>query len=159
MAVEKLRADWVGVVPNYTMGLWRSRQCFFYKKEKCWNYGIGWHLQKEDIEICKADRTTRHLKNPKLSAAVAVDSCFAIIVARQDGVTSGEILLKISRSLWFKPSHWTLAYTESRHITCFQEGKSQSVALMSRKEDIGRTKPTLRTCLDKPCKMYSISDL
>ena len=159
MDVEKLRTVWVGVVSNYTMGLLRSRQCFFYKKEKCWNYEIGWHLQKEDIEICKADRTVRHLKNPKQSAAVAVDSCFAIIVARQDGVTNGETLLKITRSLWFKPSHWTLAPTESRHITCLQEGKSRSVALMSRKEDIGRTKPKLRTCLDKPCKMYSISDL
>ena len=34
MAVEKLRADWVGVVPNWTVGLLRSRQCFLYTKEK-----------------------------------------------------------------------------------------------------------------------------
>ena len=33
-------------------------------------------------------------KEPK----VAVDSCFAIIVARQSGVTNGEALLKITRS-------------------------------------------------------------
>ena len=81
-------------------------------------------------------------KEPK----VAVDSCFAIIVA------SSERRYKRRSSA----ENYPLRPTESRDITCLQEGKSQSVALMSRKEDIGRTKPT---CLDKPCKMYSISDL
>ena len=33
MAVDKLRADWVGPVSNCTLGLLTDRQCF-YRKEK-----------------------------------------------------------------------------------------------------------------------------
>ena len=40
-----------------------------------------------------------------------------------------------SLEICYKPEHWTLTPAKSRHITCLREGKSPSVALMSRKED------------------------
>ena len=57
---------------------------------------------------------------------------------------------------------WTQTLTESRHITCHREDKSPSVTLMSHKENIGWTKPTLEIWA-KPCKnerhIGSIKDL
>jgi len=55
------------------------------------------------------------------------------------------------RTLCFKALTWTQTLTESRHITCHREDKSPSVTLMSHKENIGWTKPTLETWA-KPCK-------
>ena len=52
--------------------------------------------------------------------------------------------------------------TEPRHLTCPREGKSPSVTLMSHKENMGWTKPNLKTGA-KPCKneqhIESIRDL
>ena len=55
-----------------------------------------------NTEFCKADRTTWKLtlqdinttqKEPKQSGVVAVDSCFAIVVAHQYGATNTEALI------------------------------------------------------------------
>ena len=43
-------------------------------------------------KLCKT--LIRHQKNPKQSGVVVVDSCFATIVAYQEGVTSREDLLE-----------------------------------------------------------------
>ena len=43
-------------------------------------------------KLCKT--SIRHQKNPKQSGVVLVDSCFATIVAYQEGVTNREELLK-----------------------------------------------------------------
>lgn len=53
MAVEKLPADWVGVVPNYTMGLWRSRQCFFVKKRSVEIMGLVGISRKKTLKSAK----------------------------------------------------------------------------------------------------------
>ena len=49
-------------------------------------------IELRENRLCKT--STRHRKNPKQSGVVVVDSCFAIIVAYQDGVTNREYLLK-----------------------------------------------------------------
>ena len=43
-------------------------------------------------KLCKT--SIRHQKNPKQSGVLVVDSCFATIVAYQEGVTNREDLLK-----------------------------------------------------------------
>ena len=43
-------------------------------------------------KLCKT--SIRHQKNPKQSGVVVVDSCFATIVAYQEGVTNRKELLK-----------------------------------------------------------------
>ena len=43
-------------------------------------------------KLCKT--SIRHQKNPKQNGVVVVDSCFATIVAYQEGVTNREELLK-----------------------------------------------------------------
>ena len=49
-------------------------------------------IELRENKLCKT--STRHRKNPKQEGVVVVDSCFAIIVAYQDGVTNREYLLK-----------------------------------------------------------------
>ena len=102
-------------------------------------------------QLCKTP--TRHRKNLKQSGVVAVDSCFAIIlVANQHGATNRQALLKNIPTFCFRARrHLSPVLTASRHITCPREGKSPSVALISRKENIGWTKPTLEIWA-KPCK-------
>ena len=72
-------------------------------------------LLSRHIEFCNADRTTWDLTlqditttpaGPKTKRGVAVDSCFAIIVARQDSVTTDrteKLSWKDTCSLCFKP--------------------------------------------------------
>ena len=78
---------------------------FTRRKQKRWFRNVdNWILQSW-LDYVKT--TTRHRNKPKQSGVMADDSCFAILVAHQYGATNKKALLKITRSLWFEPWHWT----------------------------------------------------
>ena len=84
-------------------------------------------------ELCRT--STRHRKNSKQSGIVTIDSCFALVGARQYGVTTQKTLVKISEHSKLRPDLELSTPTESRYTTCLLGSKSPSVKLMSRREN------------------------
>ena len=69
-----------------------------------------------------------HRKNSKQSGIVAIDSCFALLGARQYGATTRESYdEKYPRTLILSPDPELPTPTESRHTTCLLGGDSPSV--------------------------------
>ena len=76
---------------------------------------------------------------------MAIDSCFALLGARQYGATTRERSdEKYPRTLILSPDPALSTPIESRHTTCLLEGKSPSVQLMSRREDKELAKTNLK---------------
>ena len=75
-------------MPQKVGSIRRPDQPNLYKVQK------SRHIEFRKAESKLYKTSTRHRKNPNQSGVVVVDSCFAIIVAYQDGVTNREYLLK-----------------------------------------------------------------
>ena len=85
---------------------------------------------------------------------MAIDSCFALLGARQYGAITREN----SDEKYLSPNLELSTPTESSYTACLLGGKSSSVKLVSRKESKGLAKTILKN-MDRTMQNYSISDL
>ena len=83
---------------------------------------------------------------------MAIDSCFALLGARQYGAITREN----SDEKYLSPNLELSTPTESSYTACLLGGKSSSVKLVSRKESKGLAKTILKN-MDRTMQNYSIS--